>query len=141
MQYDGINIAKGDLGMLGYVLANFFVYAGVNAFTPGPGNILALNTMTNYGWGKGKPLFFGIFARYYAVQLICAVFVYGVGEFLLHALPVMKYIGAAYILWLAVHIAVSRPEVSVQSRDRLRSGRDSCCSLSMSRSICSALRR
>lgn len=42
--------------MLGYVLANFFVYAGVNAFTPGPGNILALNTVTNYGWGKGKPL-------------------------------------------------------------------------------------
>ncbi len=88
--------------MLGYVLANFFVYAGVNAFTPGPGNILALNTVTNYGWGKGKPLFFGIFAGYYAVQLTCAVFVYGVGEFLPHALPVMKYVGAAYILWLAV---------------------------------------
>ena len=77
--------------MLGYVLANFFVYAGVNAFTPGPGNILALNTVTNYGWGKGKPLFFGIFAGYYAVQFTCAVFVYGVGEFLPHALPVMKY--------------------------------------------------
>lgn len=43
--------------MLEYVLANFFVYASVNAFTPGPGNILALNTVTNYGWGKGKPLF------------------------------------------------------------------------------------
>ena len=25
LQYDGIKIAKGDLGMLGYVLANFFV--------------------------------------------------------------------------------------------------------------------
>lgn len=102
--------------MLGYVLANFFVYAGVNAFTPGPGNILALNTVTNYGWGKGKPLFFGIFAGYYAVQLICAVFVYGVGEFLPHALPVMKYVGTAYILWLAVHIAVSRPEVCAEQR-------------------------
>ncbi|MEI3504124.1 MAG: hypothetical protein V8Q42_10905 [Anaerovoracaceae bacterium] len=46
------------------------------AFTPGPGNILALNTITNYGWKKGRPLFFGIFAGYYCVQTICAIFVY-----------------------------------------------------------------
>ena len=43
---------------------------------------------------------------------ICAVFVYGVGTFLPDALQVMKYIGAAYILWLAIHIAISKPEVS-----------------------------
>ena len=98
--------------MPGYVLTNFFVYAIVNAFTPGPGNILALNTVTNYGWKKGKPLFFGIFTGFYVVQIICAVFVYGVGTFLPNALRVMKYIGAAYILWLAIHIAISKPEVS-----------------------------
>lgn len=98
--------------MPGYVLTNFFVYAIVNAFTPGPGNILALNTVTNYGWKKGKPLFFGIFTGYYVVQIICAVFVYGVGAILPDALQVMKYIGAAYIFWLAIHIAISKPEVS-----------------------------
>lgn len=98
--------------MPGYVLVNFFVYACVNAFTPGPGNILALNTVTNYGWGKGKPLFLGIFMGYYVVQIIYAVFVYGVGAFLPGALQVMKYIGAAYILWLAIHIAISKPEVN-----------------------------
>lgn len=43
--------------MSGYVLTNLFVYAIVNAFTPGPGNILALNTVANYGRKKGKPLF------------------------------------------------------------------------------------
>ena len=96
--------------MPGIVLTNFFIYAVVNAFTPGPGKILALNTVTNYGWKKGKPLFFGIFAGYYVVQIICAVFVYGVGAFLPKALTVMKYVGAAYILWLAIHIAVSKPE-------------------------------
>lgn len=98
--------------MPGYVLTNFLVYAIVNAFTPGPGNILALNTVTNYGWKKGKPLFFGIFTGYYVVQIICAVFVYGIGTFLPDALQVMKYIGAAYILWLAIHIAISKPESS-----------------------------
>ncbi len=44
------------------------------------------------------------------VQIICAVFVYGIGTFLPKALTVMKYIGTADILWLAIHIAISKPE-------------------------------
>ena len=95
--------------MPGYVLGNFFIYSVINAFTPGPGNILALNTVTNYGYKKGKPLFWGIFAGYYVVQMICAVFVFGVSTFLPNVLGIMKYVGAAYILWLAVHIALSKP--------------------------------
>ena len=96
--------------MPGYVIGNFFVYALINAFTPGPGNILALNTVTNYGWKKGAPLFLGIFSGYYVVQIVCALFEYGVSTLLPDVLGVMKYVGAAYILWLAAHIAVSRPE-------------------------------
>lgn len=95
--------------MPGYVLGNFFIYSVINAFTPGPGNILALNTVTNYGYKKGRPLFWGIFAGYYVVQIICAVFVFSVSTFLPNMLGMMKYIGAAYILWLAVLIALSKP--------------------------------
>jgi len=95
--------------MPGYVLGNFFIYSVINAFTPGPGNILALNTVTNYGYKKGRPLYWGIFAGYYVVQVICAVFVFGVSAFLPDVLSIMKYIGAAYILWLAIHIAISKP--------------------------------
>ena len=95
--------------MQGYVLGNFFIYSVINAFTPGPGNILALNTVTNYGYKKGRPLYWGIFAGYYVVQVIRAVFVFGVSTFLPDLLGIMKYIGAAYILWLAVHIALSKP--------------------------------
>ena len=92
-----------------YVLGNFFIYCVINAFTPGPGNILALNTVTIYGWKKGKPLFFGIFTGYYVVQVICAFFVYGISTFLPGVMDVLKYVGAAYILYLAVHIAISHP--------------------------------
>lgn len=91
------------------VIGNFFLYSVINAFTPGPGNILALNTVTNYGWKKGKPLFLGIFTGYYVVQIICAVFIFGVSAFMPSVLGIMKYIGAAYILWLAIHIAISKP--------------------------------
>jgi len=95
--------------MPGYVLANFFIYVFVNAFTPGPGNILALNTMTNYGWKKGRKLFFGIFTGYYVVQIMCALLVQGVSTFLPDALKIIKYVGAVYILCLAIHIAISKP--------------------------------
>lgn len=95
--------------MPAYVIGNFLVYCVINAFTPGPGNILALNTVNSYGWKKGKPLFLGIFAGYYVVQIICALFVYGVGAFLPSALKILKYIGAVYIFWLAIHVAISKP--------------------------------
>ena len=93
----------------GFVIFNFMIYAIINAFTPGPGNFLALNTVTNYGLKRGKPLFFGIFAGYYFVQTSCCVFVYALSSLLPQFLAVMKYIGAAYILWLAIHIAISKP--------------------------------
>lgn len=95
--------------MPAYVIGSFFIYVIINAFTPGPGNILALNTVSNYGWKKGKPLFFGIFAGYFVVQIICAVFVFGVSSFLPNVLEVMKYVGAVYIFYLAIHIILSKP--------------------------------
>ena len=73
------------------VLSNFLIYCVVNAFTPGPGNILALNTVTNYGYKKGKPLFFGIFAGYYVVQILCAIFVYGVNSSIYIFFKVFRY--------------------------------------------------
>lgn len=102
--------------MPGYIIANFLLYCVVNAFTPGPGNILALNTVTNYGWKNGKPLFFGIFAGYYVVQILCALFVFGVSTLLPNVLTVLKYVGAAYILWLAIHIAISKPETGASGQ-------------------------
>ncbi len=101
--------------MPGYAIANFFLYAVINAFTPGPGNILALNTATNYGLKKGMRLFIGIFAGYFVVQAICAVFVYGVAAFLPNVLQIMKYVGAAYILYLAIRIAISKPKESEET--------------------------
>ena len=102
--------------MTAFVIGNFLLYCLINAFTPGPGNILALNTVTNYGWRKGKKLFFGIFAGYYVVQIICALFVFGIATFLPNVLDVMKYVGAAYILFLAIHIAVSKPTEDTKSK-------------------------
>lgn len=91
-------------------ITSFILYVIINAFTPGPGNLLALNTIVRTGWKKGKNLLLGIFAGYYAVQILCASLIYGLERYLSPVMAVMKYVGAIYILWLAIHIARSRPD-------------------------------
>lgn len=92
------------------VLFSFVIYALINAFTPGPGNILAINTMTNYGWKRGKPLFFGIFAGYFFVQALCAFFLFGLESLINPLMTFLKYAGAIYILWLAYQVVMSKPD-------------------------------
>jgi cysteine/O-acetylserine efflux protein len=90
---------------------NFLIYSIINAITPGPGNILTLNTVINYGLNKSKSLLIGIFTGYYVVQMISALVIYGLDYFLKPAMAVMKYVGIVYIIWLAVHIVLSKPEL------------------------------
>lgn len=91
------------------VLGALISYMLINSFTPGPGNILTLNTMNRYGWKRGRRLFFGICCGYYCVQILCAAAVYGLSRWLTPALSVLRYIGGAYLIWLAIHIICSRP--------------------------------
>ncbi|WP_027399010.1 LysE family transporter [Anaerovorax odorimutans] len=99
-----------------HAIIAFLIYVLINAFTPGPGNILALNTVTNYGWSKGINLFLGIFTGYYVVQIICAVFVFGLNELMNPVMFAMKYLGAAYIIYLSFHIAISKPIKSEEQK-------------------------
>ena len=83
-------------------------YMIISSFTPGPGNILAMNTTTCFGWKKGKKLILGICCGYLLVQMICMLALYSLNMVLSPALSVLKYAGAVYRVWLAIHIAVSR---------------------------------
>ena len=85
----------------------FLLYCVVNAFTPGPGNILALSTAVDHGWRRGMPLYLGIFCGYFAVQGLCALIVFLLGAAASEALGALRYVGAAYVAWLAVHVARS----------------------------------
>lgn len=87
-----------------------FGYMLVSSFTPGPGNILALNTMMNYGWKKGKQLIMGIGLGYFVVQYICTVAVYFLSIYLKSVTMFIKYAGAIYLVWLAIHIILSKAE-------------------------------
>lgn len=115
-------ISKGNLKnmvmkMGTQAILSFLTYSIINAFTPGPGNILALNTMSNYGWKKGKHLFLGIIVGYYCVQAICAIFIFGLNQWLNPVMNILKFIGAVYIVWLAIHIARSKPSETAEKKE------------------------
>ncbi|MDQ0202787.1 hypothetical protein [Pectinatus haikarae] len=70
--------------MLGYMI--------VCSFTPGPGNILALNTTIQLGWKKGKRLIWGICTGYAGVQVLCTLVVYELNDFFSPMIIILKYI-------------------------------------------------
>ncbi len=90
------------------MLFNMLGYMLISSFTPGPGNILALNTMVNYGWKKGRRLVLGIGIGYLVVQYMCTLAVYFLNAYLNNAMVYIKYLGAVYLIWFALHIALSK---------------------------------
>ena len=95
--------------MLFSVFLSYLPYTIVTAFTPGPNNIIALHAVGQGGWRAGKNVLWGIAAGFLCVMILCAVFCYELSKYIPAFSEVLKYIGAAYIAYLAVHIAISKP--------------------------------
>ncbi|MGN0106725.1 MAG: LysE family transporter [Hominilimicola sp.] len=85
-----------------------FGYMIVCSFTPGPGNILALNTTSKYGWKDSRCLIVGICVGYGIVQFMCTVILCGLNHVFSFVLQILKYVGGIYMVWLAVHIMRSK---------------------------------
>lgn len=98
--------------MLFTTLFAYLPYAAVTAFTPGPNNILALYSVSRDGWKKGKNTILGMSAGFLCVMLICALFCYELAKYVPSLSYYLKYVGAIYIIWLAIHVARSGPDES-----------------------------
>ena len=95
--------------MLSSIFVSYLPYALVTSFTPGPNNVLALHTVSQNGWARGKNTLLGIIAGFFCVMAVCALFCYQLNHFLPTHSQALRYVGAGYILWLAVHVARSKP--------------------------------
>lgn len=98
--------------MLLSTILSYIPYTFVTAFTPGPNNILALYAVSRGGWKKGIKTLLGITLGFLCVMVICALFCYELQKFVPSITGIMRYVGAAYILWLAIHVAKSGPDES-----------------------------
>lgn len=92
--------------------ASLLGYMVVCSFTPGPGNILALNSTSTYGWQRSRRLILGICFGYASVQAICTVVIYQMSQVFETAMEGLRVVGGIYMIWLAIHIFRSKPEES-----------------------------
>ncbi len=91
------------------LLIAFLLFAGVMFFTPGPNNIMLLASAVTYGFRRTLPHIAGITIGF--AFMVAAVGL-GLGTVFI-AYPViesiLKYAGAAYLVYLAIAIAMSGP--------------------------------
>jgi threonine/homoserine/homoserine lactone efflux protein len=100
------------------LLIAFFIFAAVMYFTPGPNNIMVLSSGLTYGFRPTLPHIAGI-------TIGCAFMVGAVGlgfGTIFVAYPVLqtvlRYAGAAYLIYLAAVIAISEPVMPGQDNRR-----------------------
>jgi threonine/homoserine/homoserine lactone efflux protein len=100
------------------LLIAFVVFAAVMFFTPGPNNIMVLSSGLTYGFRRTVPHIAGITIGF--AFMVGAVGL-GLGTVFI-AYPVLqtilKYAGAAYLIYLAVVIALSKPVTPGQDNRR-----------------------
>ena len=91
------------------LFAALVTFCVVTLFTPGPNNIMLMTTGLNFGLGRGLPHLFGVVLGFTAMVLAIGL---GLGA-VVTAYPVLydvlKYAGAAYLIYLAWAIATSGP--------------------------------
>jgi threonine/homoserine/homoserine lactone efflux protein len=96
----------------------FVVFAAVMFITPGPNNIMLLSSGLNYGFRPTLPHIAGITLGF---AFMVGVVGLGLGAIFI-AYPVLqtilKYAGAAYLVYLAVAIAISGPPAPGQDNRR-----------------------
>jgi threonine/homoserine/homoserine lactone efflux protein len=100
------------------LLIAFVLFATVMFFTPGPNNIMLLSSALTYGFRPTIPHMIGITLGF---AFMVGAIGLGLGTVFI-AYPVLqtvlKYAGAAYLVYLAVAIAMSGPVSTDQDRRR-----------------------
>jgi threonine/homoserine/homoserine lactone efflux protein len=96
----------------------FLAFTAVMWFTPGPNNIMLLSSGLTYGFRRTLPHMAGVTI---GVAFMLAAVGLGLGT-IFFAYPVLqivlKYAGAAYLVYLAAAIAMSGPVKSAQDNSR-----------------------
>ena len=103
---------SGGVAVFISILGAYLPYTFVTGFTPGPNNIIALYAISQQGWQQGRKVILGIAAGFISVMLVCALFCYELARYAPAITGGLKYLGAAYIVYLATQIACSKPSAS-----------------------------
>lgn len=85
------------------------LFALVTSITPGPNNTMMLASGVNFGFTRSLPHIAGISIGFGVMTIATGLGLYALLESIPQAYTVMRYLGAAYMLWLAWKLANSGP--------------------------------
>jgi threonine/homoserine/homoserine lactone efflux protein len=84
-------------------------YILVVTFTPGPNNIMAMANGMRFGYKKSLPFLSGIFCGFLSLGLLSGILNVMLADLLPASGKWLKFLGAAYMLYLAYHVFRSGP--------------------------------
>jgi threonine/homoserine/homoserine lactone efflux protein len=91
------------------LMAALVTFCAVTLITPGPNNLMLMTSALNFGARRTQPHMFGVAMGFAFMVLLVGL---GIGQIFMAypaAYALLKLAGAAYLLYLAWHIATSGP--------------------------------
>jgi cysteine/O-acetylserine efflux protein len=82
----------------------FATFTLVTIFTPGPNNIASMGYGVTYGYKRTLKFLLGVCIGSFVVFMLISFFSHLISRYMPKVFPVLKYIGAAYIVFLAVQV-------------------------------------
>jgi threonine/homoserine/homoserine lactone efflux protein len=102
-------VADRDGTVANELLWALLVFVLVTLFTPGPNNAMLMTTGLNFGFRRGQPHLWGVALGFAVMVLAVGLGLGAVFAAYPVAYAVLKYAGAAYLLYLAWQIATAGP--------------------------------
>lgn len=92
------------MSMPAALIPSFVYYLIVAGITPGPANLCSLSTAMRYGRKVALRQWRGLVSGFLTITVEAILISYLVGNAFTKYVPYFSYVGAAYIVYLAVHI-------------------------------------
>lgn len=86
------------------LIPSFLFYCAVTCATPGPANLCSLNASMRYGTRRALIQWRGLFTGFACISIASVFVTYFLGTVIGQYVRYLAWVGAAYIIWLAVRI-------------------------------------
>ena len=88
-------------------ISSMMIYVLVQTCAPGPSNLMALYAAADAGMARAKQYIFGSMTCYFLKLILCGSLNLVLSHAIPEIIPYMKWVGAAYMLYLAVSLVIS----------------------------------
>ena len=95
--------------MTGALLWALLIFCFVSSITPGPNNLMLMTSGVNFGVRRTLPHMFGIALGFTLMVVLVGLGLAGIFARVPALLVAMKWVGAAYMVYLAVKLATAAP--------------------------------